>query len=98
MRWVDVWLGILLWFNALVFLAGSLAGWAFDQWIIFDGVAVIVCGLIGFLKRIRILQLISAAVVLGVLLRLTTPLWLLIDLLVIGSCLHVGYLFLPAKG
>ena len=96
-RSVDVWLGALLWLNALVFLVGSLAGWAFDQWIIFDIVAVVVCGLIGFVKRIRILQVIAAAVIVGVLLRLSTPLWLLIDLFIIGSCLYVGYLFLKGQ-
>ena len=96
-RSVDLWLGALLWLNALVFVVGSLAGWTFDQWIIFDIVAVAVCGLIGFVKRIRILQVIAAVIIVGVLLRLSTPLWLLIDLCIIVSCLYVGYLFFKGQ-
>jgi hypothetical protein len=94
---VDLWLGAVLWLNALVFLVGSLAGWSFEQWIIVDIVAAIVCGVIGFFKRIRILQLIAAVVIVGMLLRLSTPLWLLIDVFIIGSCLYIGYLFLKGE-
>jgi hypothetical protein len=96
-RPVDLLLGALLWLNALAFLVGLLAGWSFDEWILIDVVAVIVCALTGFLKRIRILQLIAGIIIVGALLRFATPVWLLIDILVIGSCLYVGYLFLKGE-
>jgi hypothetical protein len=96
-RSVDTWLGALLWLNALVFVVGSLAAWSFDQWFFFDIVAVIVCGAIGFAKRIRLLQAIAAVIVAGMLLRLSTALWLVIDSFIIGACLYAGYFLLKSE-
>ena len=95
-RSVDTWLGALLGLNALVFLAGSLAGWSFEQWVIPDVVAIAIFGVIGFVKRIRVLQVAAAVIVAGMVLRLSTTLWLVIDLFIIGISLYVGYLFLKA--
>jgi hypothetical protein len=94
---VDLLLGSLLCLNALVFIVGVLVRWTFEQWLVPDIVAIVLCGVIGFFKRIRILQLIAAVVIVGMLLRLSTPLWLLIDVFIIGSCLYVGYLFLKGE-
>ena len=92
-RVVDILLGLLLWLNALTFFVALLAGLSFDEWIIFDIVAVIVCGFVGFIKRVRILQLIAGLIIVAFVLRLTKPLWLLIDVFIIGSCFYIGYLF-----
>ena len=93
-RSIDTWLGALLCLNALVFLVGTLAGWTFEQWLIPDIVAIVVFGLIGFVKRRRILQVAAAVIIAGMVLRLSTTLWLAIDLFIIGISLYVGYLFL----
>ena len=96
-RSVDTCLGGLLWLNALVFVVGSIAGWSFDQWLIPDIVAVVVFSFIGFLKRIRILQIAAVVIIAGMVLRLSTVPWLAIDLFIIGISLYVGYLFLKAE-
>ena len=96
-RSIDTWLGAILWLNAAVFLVGSIAGWTFDQWLIPDIVAILVFGLIGFVKRIRILQIAAVVIIAGMLLRLSTALWLAIDLFIIGISLYVGYRFLKEK-
>jgi hypothetical protein len=92
-RSVDTWLGALLWLNALVFVVGSVAAWSFDQWFFFD---IVVCGAIGFAKRIRLLEAIAAVIVAGMLLRLSTTLWLVIDSFIIGACLYAGYFLLKS--
>jgi hypothetical protein len=95
-RCVDTWLAALLWLTALVFLVGSLAGWTFEQWLVPDIVAVAVCGAIGFAKRIRLLQAIAAVIVAGMLLRLSTALWLVINIFIIAACLYAGYFLLKS--
>lgn len=96
-RSVDTWLGALLGLNALVFVVGSLAGWTFEQWLVPDIVAVVVCGSVGFARRIRLLQAIAAVIVAGMLLRLSTAPWIVIDSFTIGACLYVGYRLLKGK-
>ena len=82
-----------MWLNALTFVVALLSGFSFEEWIIFDVVAVIVCGLVGFIKRVRILQLIAGVIIVAFILRLTLPFWLLIDVFIIGTCFYVGFLF-----
>jgi hypothetical protein len=93
----DALLGSLLWLNAVIFLAGAVGGWTFEQWIAADIFAVVLCGGVGFAKRLRILQLIAAAVLLGSLFRFATTVWLLIDIFVIGGCSYAGFLFFRGK-
>jgi hypothetical protein len=94
---VDTWLGVLLWLNALVFAVGSLAEWTFDQWFVFDIASAVVCGSIGIARRIRLLQAIAAVIIVGMLLRLSTALWIVIDSFTIAACLYVGYCLAKGK-
>ena len=96
-RSVDTWLGVILWLNALVFVVGSLVEWTFDEWFVFDVASAVVCGSVGFARRIRLLQVIAAVIVVGMLLRLSTALWIVIDSFTIGACLYTGYRFLKGK-
>lgn len=93
----DILLGILLWANAAAFLLGFVAGLSFESWIAVDIVAMIVCGLIGFVKKILLLQIVAGVVIVAFVLRFSLSLWMIIDLFVIASCAYVGYLFCVGK-
>ena len=94
---IDTLLGVVLWTNGAGFLLALLARLSFKSWIIFDIAAVLVCGLIGFIKQVYLLQLVAGVIVVAFVLRVTLPLWILVDLFVISACAYVGYLFINGK-
>jgi hypothetical protein len=90
-------LGVVLWAIAAAFLLALLARMPFQNWIALDVLAVLVCGLIGFTKRVRLLQIVAGMIGAAFVLRFTLPLWIMIDLFVMGACGYTGYLFCVGK-
>ena len=93
----DTLFGVVLCANAAAFLLGLLAGLSFQSWIAFDVLAVLMCGLIGFVKRILLLQIVAGVIVVAFVLRLSLSLWIIIDLFVMAACAYTGYLFCVGK-
>lgn len=93
----DRFLAALLWLNAGAFLLAVVINLPFSSWIVFDAAAVLVCGIIGFVRKIRLLQIVVGVIIVGVVFRFTLTVWVAIDLFIVGSCVYVGCLFWMGK-
>lgn len=87
-------LGWLLYFVSLLVFIAMVGGASFAVWVPIDILVVIICSLISYHKKIKLLSYVAWAIVVGFILHFTFPLWILIDLASIYICFYAGNKFI----